>query len=133
MSKILVIEDDAEWRYILSEYLTIFKFQVIPAENGFIGLQLAKEQHPDLIICDIKMPHLDGYQVFQNLREDANTANIPFFFVTSETDINSRCRAFQMGANNYLTKPLDPERLLTAIATQMQLPEHLPEIHQELT
>ena len=112
---ILVIEDDDMMRSTLFEILELQDFNVISAGDGFLGLRLAKEMQPDLIICDIHIPNLNGYGVLQELRNDITTAKIPFIFLTSDSDSNSRQRAMQLGANSYLTKPVTISKLLETI------------------
>ncbi|GAB4201840.1 MAG: hypothetical protein Fur006_54740 [Coleofasciculaceae cyanobacterium] len=118
MNKILLIEDDAIIRFGISSFLKLKGFNVIEARNGEIGLQIAKEQLPNLILCDINMPKLDGYDVLQELRKDVRTANLPFIFISAETCTPSCRRALQLGANDFLTKPLNNRELLEAIAIQ---------------
>jgi DNA-binding response OmpR family regulator len=115
MRKILIIEDDEYFRILISSFLESEGFYVLSAEHGFIGMILAKEQKPDLIICDIRMPGIDGYGVLENLKKDTSTAIIPFFFLTFETTIDSRRRALELGANDYLTKPVNLSELLKKI------------------
>lgn len=121
LKKILVIEDDEYLCLLLERFLKSEGFNVQTAENGFIGLVIAKEQKPDLIVCDIKMPVLDGYGVIENLRKDLKTARIPLFFITFYTDSENRERAFQLGANDYLKKPVDLKELLMKIKHQLNL------------
>jgi CheY-like chemotaxis protein len=117
---ILVIEDDEIIRSIIFEFLELKQFNVISAEDGCIGAQLAQELQPDLIICDINMPNLDGYGVLDKIRRNHSTAKIPFIFLTAEADSDSRERAVQLGANDYLTKPVNIRKLFQAIANQLQ-------------
>lgn len=112
---ILVIEDDELVRSNLSELLELEDFNVISAEDGLVGLMSAKEFNLDLILCDIHMPRLDGYEVLRCLRADSRTAKIPFIFLTSETDSESRSIAAEIGANDYLIKPVQIVKLLNAI------------------
>lgn len=121
MKKILVIEDDEYMRLLIERFLKSKKFNVLSAENGFIGLVLAKEQKPDLIVCDVKMPVLDGYGVLENLRKDLKIASIPVFFISFYTDSESISLAYQLGVNDYLTKPLDLNELLAKIKQQLNL------------
>lgn len=121
LKNILVIEDDEYSCLIIERFLKLHGFNVMKAENGFIGLLLAKEQLPDLIVCDIKMPVLDGYGVLENLRKNLKTAKIPLFFITFYTDSESMIRAFQLGANGYLTKPVDMNELVRKIKNQLNL------------
>jgi len=90
------------------------------AQDGCLGFLLAKEFQPDLILCDINMPNLDGYGVLKKLRDDFSIAETPFIFITSETDSNSYYRALQLGANDYLIKPISMSQLLEAIANQFK-------------
>ena len=121
MKKILLIEDDEYLLLLIERFLKSKGFKVLTAENGFIGLVLAKEQKPDLIICDIKMPVLDGYGVLENIRKDLKIAKIPVFFISFYADDESISRAYQLGVNDYLKKPLDLNELLAKIKQKLQL------------
>ncbi|HAX77391.1 MAG TPA: response regulator [Cyanobacteria bacterium UBA11372] len=121
MKKILLIEDDEYLLLLIERFLKSKGFNVLTAENGFIGLILAKEQKPDLIICDIKMPVLDGYGVLENIRKDLKIAKIPVFFISFYADDESISRAYQLGVNDYLKKPLDLNELLAKIKHKLQL------------
>jgi len=116
---ILVIEDDEMMRSTLFEILELEDFNVISAGDGFFGLRIAKEMQPDLIICDLNIPNLSGYEVLQRLRNNLTTDKIPFIFLTSESDADSRRRAMQLGANSYLTKPVAIGTLLATITANM--------------
>lgn len=118
---ILIIEDNEALRSNLFQVLEFADFNVLSAEDGYSGLQLAKELQPDLIICDINMPKLNGFEVLQKLRENVNTATIPFIFHTADTDPDSQRRAMQLGANGYLKKPVALGKLLETITNQCQL------------
>jgi CheY-like chemotaxis protein len=120
MQKILVIEDEESIRTNILELLEAEGFSGISAENGSIGLQLAQEQRPDLIICDVMMPELDGYTVLAILRQDPATAMIPFIFLTARSDAADLRKGMELGANDYLTKPCTPTQLLQAISTQLK-------------
>ncbi len=120
MKKILIIDDDEYSLLLISDFLAFNNFQVITTENGSLGVQLARQQKPDLIICDIDMPEPDGYEVLRQLRSDPTTATIPVVFLTFETNPASRRRALQLGADAYLTKPVNLNELLTRIATLLQ-------------
>lgn len=120
MKKILVIEDWADTRNFFVECLKIEGFSAIGAENGFIGIHLAKKHLPDLIICDIVMPDLDGYGTLTTLRQDINTAMIPFIFLTAKVTKSDRRKGMELGADDYLTKPCTVEELLRAIAAQLK-------------
>jgi DNA-binding response OmpR family regulator len=116
MNKILIIEDELETRNMFLEALTEEGFEVIGAENGRAGIQKIQEYLPDVIICDITMPELDGNQVLAILRQNSVTANIPLIFLTATTDELQQDLAIHLGANDYLTKPCTIEKLLIAIA-----------------
>jgi len=117
---ILVIEDDELIRSNLFDLLELEDFNVIGAEDGLLGLMLAKEFKPDLILSDINMPHLDGYELLKCLRADSRIAQIPFIFLTSETAPESRSRAQKLGANDYLTKPVNLGKLMEAISINLK-------------
>lgn len=125
MNKILIIEDEPAIRSNLLKLLSIEGFQMLGAENGVCGVELAKTDHPDLIICDILMPKLDGYGVLKALQEDPTTATIPFIFLTAKADRSDWRQAMNMGADDYLTKPFSRSELLEAIATRLQKQENL--------
>lgn len=116
---ILLIEDDEMLRDNFCDLLEMEEFNVIGAEDGLVGLQLAKHLHPDLILCDINMPNLNGYDVLQKIREEATTANTPFIFLTCESDLENRQKAMNLGANDYVKKGGSLAKLLQAIARQI--------------
>lgn len=120
MKKILVIEGQVDTRNFLSEGLKVKGFCTITAENGRVGVQQAREELPDLIVCGILMPELDGYGVLTKLRQDPVTAIVPFIFVTGKVTRNDIRKGMELGANDYLTKPCTLEELLRAIATQLE-------------
>ncbi len=118
---ILIIEDDEMLRSSLFQVLEFEDFNVLSTEEGCSGFLLAKEIRPDLIICDINLPNLNGFEVLHRLREDVATAKIPFIFHTGETDPDTQRRAMQLGANGYLTKPVMMEKLLETVTNQCKL------------
>lgn len=120
MTKILVIEDEPLLRENTIELLEIEGFQTIGAENGVLGLQLAQKFKPDLIICDVMMPELDGLGVLNQLRQDPGTASIPFIFLTAKADRADMREGMGLGADDYLSKPYDANELLKAIATRLE-------------
>jgi DNA-binding response OmpR family regulator len=123
MKKILLIEDNAEVRENTAEILELAKYQVVAAENGKIGVEMAVKEKPDLIICDIMMPLLDGYGVLHMLSKQAETASIPFIFLTAKTERTDIRKGMEMGADDYLTKPFDDIELLNAIETRFRKQE----------
>ena len=112
---ILLIEDNLHVRENTAEILELSGYKVATASNGKEGVELAQTQIPDLIICDIMMPELDGYEVLRILKKNASTANIPFIFFTAKVE-SSDCQK-SIGADAYLTKPFDDTNLLSAIDT----------------
>jgi CheY-like chemotaxis protein len=122
MKKILVIEDEIFIRENLLELLEIEGFQAVGAENGNVGVQLAREQRPNLILCDVMMPGLDGYGVLDALREDPATATIPFLFLTASADRNNLQKIRQLGMDDYILKPFNVDKFLAAISARMDKP-----------
>lgn len=120
MSKVLVIEDDIKVRDNLIDILELEGFQTIAAENGLIGIVLAKTERPNLIICDVMMPELDGYGVLDQLRQEQATATIPFIFLTAKADRPDLRQGMERGADDYLTKPFTPAELRQTVATRLE-------------
>lgn len=118
--KILVIEDNAISRNLFIDGLQSEGFETIGAHNGVTGIQLAQEHSPDLIICDIMMPDIDGYAVLSALRQEPITAIIPFIFLTGSNTPEDVRKGMELGADDYLTKPCTVEQLLRAIATRLE-------------
>ncbi len=119
MKNILVIEDEPQIRENLQEILTLCDFNAMTACNGAQGLEALKSTLPDLILCDVNMPELDGHDVLRMLRMDVLTANIPFIFLTSNSDRPSVRSGMELGASDYLTKPVSAEELVKAINMQI--------------
>jgi DNA-binding NarL/FixJ family response regulator len=119
MKKILVIEDEPDMRRNLATVLRLEKFQPLTAENGRAGVELARKEKPDLILCDVMMPQLDGYGVLQALRADAELALIPFIFLTAKGEKEDLRGGMNLGADDYLTKPVAKADLLRAVAARL--------------
>ena len=115
MKTILLIEDNNDIRENTCELLELEGYEVIFAVNGKIGLALAKEKKPDIILCDIWMPETDGYEVFNGLSSDAETANIPFIFLTASVEKKEIAAGYAMGAKGYIRKPFDTKELLDTV------------------
>lgn len=120
MKKILVIEDDKVILTIITDILEAEDFIVIGAENGKIGIALAEKQVPDLIICDVMMPQLDGYAVLRFLRKNSITEAIPFIFLTAKSTKADLREGMELGADDYLTKPFTRDELMRAITTRLK-------------
>jgi DNA-binding NarL/FixJ family response regulator len=120
MKKILVIEDEPDMRRNLATILKLEKFNVLQAENGRAGLEIAKKELPDLIVCDVMMPEMDGHAVVQALREDTKAMNIPFIFLTAKGEQSDRRSGMNLGADDYLTKPVAKADLVSAITARLK-------------
>lgn len=116
--KILVIEDEPVLRRNILSILRFENFEVIEAEDGAVGVELARTHLPDLILCDIRMPRLDGYEVLLALRNDDHTARIPVVFTTAKANKQDIERGIELGVNDYLTKPFQIAELLAVIDGQ---------------
>ena len=125
MKTILLIEDNTEVRENTAEILELANYKVFQAENGKIGVELAQSTRPDLIICDIMMPVLDGYGVIHLLSKNPETSTIPFIFLTAKTERGDFRKGMEMGADDYITKPFDDVELLRAVESRLKKAELL--------
>ncbi|MGF1485888.1 MAG: response regulator transcription factor [Prochloraceae cyanobacterium] len=119
MTKILVIEDELPVRENLVELLEAEDYETYGTENGSIGAIWAYNNYPDLIICDVMMPEIDGYEVLSILQENPVTASIPFIFLTAKADKTDIRSGMNLGADDYLTKPFTRQEVLSAISTRL--------------
>lgn len=120
MTKILLIEDSPDLRENTSEILALANYDVVTAENGKVGVEMVLKEKPDLIICDIMMPELDGYGVLHILSRKPETAAIPFIFLTAKTEKTDIRKGMELGADDYLTKPFNDTTLLNAVETRLR-------------
>jgi len=120
MKKILLIEDNKDIRENTAEILTLAQYTVITASDGKAGVESAQKERPDLIICDIMMPVLDGHGVLHLLAKNEDTASIPFIFLTAKAERSGYRKGMEMGADDYLTKPFDDVELLNAIESRFR-------------
>lgn len=118
--KVLIIEDNNDIRENIVEILELATYTVFAAENGRIGVDLALKNKPDIILCDIMMPELDGYGVLYLLNKNHDTAATPFIFLTAKAERVDLRKAMEMGADDYLTKPFDDIELLNAIESRLK-------------
>jgi len=125
MKSILVIDDNKDIRENTAEILDLAGYKTYTAENGKQGVDLAVSEKPDVIVCDIMMPELDGYGVLHLLRKHAETQNIPFIFLTAKTERSDFRKGMELGADDYITKPFDDIELLNAIETRLKKAEVL--------
>ena len=119
MQTILLIEDTSDILGNLTEYLEMEGYKVIVATNGKRGVEIAAESLPDIIVCDVLMPEMDGYGVLQVLKQCPKTSEIPFIFSTSLSEKIDISDAYKLGADDYLVKPFDPITLLEKVRTQL--------------
>lgn len=119
MKTILVVEDEPTIREIITEFLEDVDFKVISAENGARGVELAVAHTPDLILCDIMMPELDGYGVLTHLRSLPQMATVPFVFLTAKADKPDMRQGMELGADDYVTKPFTRAELLNAVNSRL--------------
>ncbi|MCH9028038.1 MAG: response regulator, partial [Bacteroidetes bacterium] len=117
MEKILIIEDEHLILESIAEYLQLEGYDCLIATNGEEGIQKAKDETPDLIVCDIKMPGLNGHEVLQELRANPKTSTIPFIFLSVLVKKSDLRKGMILGADDYLTKPFQPEDLLNSVKT----------------
>lgn len=120
MKTVLLIEDNEGIRENTAEILDISGFKVLTADNGKAGVELALEHKPDLVICDIMMPVLDGYGVLHMLQRNPETKDIPFIFLTAKAERSAFRKGMEMGADDYITKPFDGNELLQAVKSRLK-------------
>jgi signal transduction histidine kinase len=120
MTKILVIEDDPLMRDSVAQVLQLSDMDVVSAGNGLDGVALAREHQPDLVVCDVSMPDLDGYGVLLELHNDPTTETIPFIFLTGHSDKKSMRMGMELGADDFLIKPFTPPELLSAVVGRLE-------------
>ncbi len=119
MNKIVLIEDNAEMQENIKEILELADYSVFTASNGKDGVELIKNEMPDLILCDIMMPELDGYGVLYLINKNPDTAKIQFIFLTAKSEKDDFRKGMNLGADDYLTKPFDDTELLNAIEKRL--------------
>lgn len=120
MEKILVIDDDAKMRRQIATLLATEGYATVEARNGREGIDLARQEHPHLIVCDITMPEMNGHRVLQTLREDGTTAHLPFIFLTGWGERDDLRTGMNLGADDYLVKPVEPKDLISAVRARLR-------------
>ncbi|MGN6543075.1 MAG: response regulator [Ginsengibacter sp.] len=123
MKRILIIDDNKEIRENIAEIISLSSYEAVTADNGKKGVELALKQPPDLIVCDIMMPELDGYGVLHLLAKHIETYGIPFIFLTAKSEKSDLRKGMEMGADDYITKPFDSIELLNAIEIRLKKSE----------
>jgi two-component system sensor kinase len=119
MQKILIIEDQPDVRENIEAILELEDYETLIAENGEMGIEMAENHHPDLILCDVMMPKLDGFGVVQALRQNPITSTIPLIFVTAKADRLSLRQGMDLGADDYLTKPFTLDELINSVKSRL--------------
>ncbi len=125
MAKILIIEDNQDVRENIAEILDLAGHETDTAENGKIGVEKVVDNTPDLILCDVMMPELDGFGVLKIIGKNPKTASIPFIFLTAKTEQTDFRKGMGLGADDYITKPFDDTELLDAIEIRLRKSEHI--------
>lgn len=120
MTKLLIIEDDNDIRSNLMDWFQFEGYEVFGAPNGRVGLEAVLDQRPDLILCDILMPELDGYDVLIGVRAAGDVSNTPFIFITAASDRESMRKGMTLGADDYLTKPFTRMEILNAVRARLE-------------
>ena len=120
MKKILIIEDEPEMRRNITALLRYHEYKPIEAENGRKGIEAARREKPDLVLCDVMMPELDGHGVLQALQQDTELALIPFIFLTAKGEKDDLRSGMNLGADDYLTKPVANADLVRAIEARLR-------------
>lgn len=120
MKKILVIEDEPEMRRNITAVLRYHDYEPVAAENGRAGVETARREKPDLILCDVMMPELDGFGVLQALQAETSLARIPFIFLTAKGEKDDLRSGMDLGADDYLTKPVANADLVRAIEVRLR-------------
>jgi len=120
MTVILLIEDHPDMRENIATILRHSGHSVLVAADGAQGLELARDEMPDLIVCDVMMPGMDGYEVLRTVRSESGIAGTPFIFLTAKGEKRDQRAGMNLGADDYLTKPVSAEELLAAVKTRLQ-------------
>jgi DNA-binding NarL/FixJ family response regulator len=120
VEKILVIDDDVKMRRQITALLATEGYHTVEARNGREGVELARKEKPDLVLCDITMPEMNGHRVLQSVREDTALAHLPFIFLTGWSEREDLRTGMNLGADDYLVKPVEPAELLTAVSARLR-------------
>lgn len=110
--RLLLIDDDPNLILLVKDYLEFRGYEVITAENGREALEVLEQETPDMIICDVMMPEMDGYSLVRHVREDSRTSWIPILFLSAKGQSQDRVKGLNTGADVYMVKPFEPEELV---------------------
>jgi DNA-binding NarL/FixJ family response regulator len=125
LKRILVVDDEKMLRESICTLLDLYGYSAVGAENGLQAKQLVTDFNPDLVLCDVKMPQMDGYEFLHSLRQGSGGIGIPFIFMSAKVEKDDIRRGMNLGADDYLTKPFVKEDLLKAISSRMDRYIHL--------
>ncbi|RYC50079.1 response regulator [Flagellimonas olearia] len=128
MKKILLVEDDPSLRENIEELLDLSGFQVYSTPDGRMAIDIARKETPDIVLCDIMMPEVDGYEVLEQFSSCEKTKHIPFIFVSAKTERHEVRKGMDLGADDYLTKPFEEEELLNAIHSRLEKSKQLESV-----
>ncbi|MCX6147954.1 MAG: response regulator, partial [Candidatus Kapabacteria bacterium] len=121
--KILVVDDNPLNLKVLDEHFRTFGFQIFVSKSGAAAIDICKTELPDIVLLDIMMPHMDGFQVIDELKKDETTSEIPIIFLTARTQTNDIIKGFNKGAVDYIMKPFNPEELTARVNTHLKMKE----------
>jgi two-component system phosphate regulon response regulator PhoB len=124
--RVLVVDDDAAIRMVCAAHLALAGFEVLEAEDGLRGLERARDDRPELVLLDVRMPGLDGFELAARLRRDEQTRGIPLLFLSGESAPAGKARALALGALDYVTKPFDPIALASLVAGALESATPMP-------
>ena len=130
--KILVVDDEKDLSALVSLHMKMAGFEVLTANNGEKALDLSREEKPDLIILDLMLPKIDGWQVCEQLRQNAATKDIPVIMLTARTQIEDKLKGFEAGADDYVTKPFSPRELVARVKRVLARAEAEPSLPKRL-
>lgn len=130
--RILVVDDEKMLRESICTLLDLYGYQAVGAENGLQARQLIDDFKPDLILCDVKMPQMDGYEFIHSLRQGSGSIGTPFIFMSAKVEKDDIRKGMNLGADDYLTKPFVKEDLLKAISTRMDRYNHLKSVFKQV-
>jgi putative two-component system response regulator len=133
MSKILIVDDAPDSIKVLMEALNNLNDEILVATRGKIALEVASSQNPDLILLDIMMPEMDGYQVCTKLKANAKTKNIPVIFITALDEVTDETKGFELGAVDYINKPISPPIVQARVKTHLKLKFAYQELERQNT
>ena len=127
---ILVIDDEEDFRVLITVTLTMVGYTILEASNGLDGLAAVKTNHPNLVLCDVNMPTMDGYTLLRKMKEDPECASIPFIFLTGDATRSDMRQGMQLGADDYLTKPFTSDELIAAVETRLSRKQSLQKYYE---